>query len=251
MKKYYGSIISIQVDLAAQDHPQTTVDTSTHEFESDDVDALQKEEERFFRSVMWGIEEDIEMGGELDPDCDLLHVDVIYDDSARTHEIARFEVSVNELTRYVLSEQNGVDVVFRGDRFNTRTASRIGEWIDENRWTDVYRVRERLYRKRNGRFFLEESTQRSVYRPMWEETTFRFVKVEDAQQWVKDHAPKEYDELFGKIKLSDATTTIVAHVRVDTKSKIDRLKSMSNESVGQLVDRLVAKEYDRVFEKDE
>ena len=110
-----------------------------------------------------------------------------------------------------------MDKIINGKRYNTNTATIVGEW-DNGIYGGINSIEETLYRKRTGEFFLFGSgganTKYSKYigSNNWAGSEVIIpLSWEEAQEWAEKHLDTEhYVALFGEINENDDTRTTIA-----------------------------------------
>ncbi len=118
--------------------------------------------------------------------------------------------------------------LFRGRRYDTQTAERIGEIQ-----TSLGRSEE-LFRKRTGEFFLAHWSQ-------WENenSTIEPISYEQAQKWVEKYMDgDDYEKVFGKV--NDGEKQVVSmSLDKGTIEKLKRLSVSKGISVSELVCQII------------
>lgn len=104
--------------------------------------------------------------------------------------------------------------IINGKMYNTSTAKQMGEWWNRNSGLDY--IRETLFRKRTGEFFLHgEGGARTKYAKrtgsnFWEGSEeIMQLSWDEARDWAEEHlTADEYEEIFGEIS-EDETKQIL------------------------------------------
>lgn len=210
------------------------------EITGEEDEVLKNEEDRFFASCVdwywWDFESDLQ----TDLSQDTVHHVVWYSDPERTKEVKRYSVSERSAYDYVYEEYLGADHIIAGERFNTKTATRIGEQITDHGETKekLDRTRERLFRNRAGRFFLETAHLKGRWL-VWKNREFRFVDESEAKKWVQTYAPDALDGLF-EIRENSEKVPFATGIQKSTKEKLDRLASQTGLTLGELLDQIMS-----------
>lgn len=134
--------------------------------------------------------------------------------------------------------------IINGRKYDTETATMLGEWANMSDYRDFSYFSETLYRKRNGEHFLHgEGNAASKYAESAGQNSWTGgsaiipLSYESAQQWAVDHLDvDEYEAIFGEVS-EDDDEEVVLSVRVPTsaKSALDRLAAKTGRSKGDLV----------------
>ena len=136
-------------------------------------------------------------------------------------------------------------------RYNTETStllaiSKHGETSDPSHYT------EKLYRKRNGEFFLYgEGGATSKYAEKTSQNKWQSGKqiiplsVDIAREWAKKHMEsKKYEEVFeSKIKESNTTKTWTLHVSPATIERVRQLAGYESLTLSEVVEKSVLAYY--------
>lgn len=258
-KTYYITFLAERIDLSDPAKEPERHELRRFEISGEESEVIPKEKERFYKAGEKSTRMEVEDGWvEEDEEFDVLFMEIVYSDPEYTNEVTRFWYSQNEIVRNIVADLNGVNQLVGNDRCNTITAQRIGECVYKSpgmkvvyqtkkvyisEGTDADWIRERLYRKRTGHFFIETAYQKNSHM-VWEDFTYRWIGVIEARKWVRDHDPEAYEDLFGEIEENSETVAISANIRGDTQKKLDRMKALLGLTTGEMIDQLVA-DYER------
>ena len=135
--------------------------------------------------------------------------------------------------------------IIKGKRYDTDTATTVGEWINEYYPSDFRYECETLYRKRNGEYFLHGmGGARSRYAKSAGDNTWSGgaklmpLTYESARAWAEEHLTvTEYEREFGEVSEGDEDESVVLSVRITptAKAMLDRLAAKTGASKGDLV----------------
>ena len=117
-----------------------------------------------------------------------------------------------------------------GARYDTSTAKKISGIV---RGSGPDEIRETLYRKKTGEYFLHgEGGPNTKYAAPHEGNTWgngaliRPLSLSEAKEWVKENIPDEFEEIFGS---RDSGKKVSANIRL-SKAAHEKLKNMAAES---------------------
>lgn len=137
--------------------------------------------------------------------------------------------------------------VISGRLYNTETARLTGYWESAGSTSDFSHIREELYRKRTGEFFLYgkggpmSKYSRSCGNNEWsggEDITP--LTWEAARKWAEDHLDvEEYEELFGGISEDDGTEILSLSLPAALAAKARRAASQEGISLSQWIASLI------------
>lgn len=137
--------------------------------------------------------------------------------------------------------------IIDGRKYDTDTAQELAEWKDG--WPrDNTRVRETLYRKRTGEYFLlgeggpdsryARQVELALFSEGWRIMPLTF---EQARQWAEDRLDAdEYEGLFGEVTEGDGQkVTVTFSISEQARARLRRECERTGESQGDIVDRLL------------
>lgn len=210
------------------------------EITGEENEIIEYEEDRFFAEHADWYWFDLESGELFIQRSETVHHVVWYSDPERTKEVKRYSVSEQDAFDYAYEEYLGADHIVGGEHCNTLTATRIGEQITDHGETKekLDRTRERLFRDRAGRFFLETAHLKGRW-PVWKNREFRFVDESEAKKWVQTYAPDALDGLF-EIRENSEKVPFATGIQIETKEKLDRLASQTGLTTGELLDQIMS-----------
>lgn len=98
-------------------------------------------------------------------------------------------------------------VIRHGKKYDTQTATIMGEWSNGDNCRDLYYVYEALYRKKNGEYFLygcggPGSCYRESCGSDWWSGGHQIspLSIEEAQKWAEAHLDGDaYEAIFGEV----------------------------------------------------
>lgn len=134
--------------------------------------------------------------------------------------------------------------VIRGKRYDTETAEFIDSWSYAYP-RDFDYVREVLYRKRGGEFFVHgEGGARSKYSRQVEQNCWsggeeiRPLTDEEAREWVEEHCDADtYEKLF---TLDDTEESVRVMLTAAEKDKLAKYARSVNRTMSEVIRRYIA-----------
>ena len=137
--------------------------------------------------------------------------------------------------------------IIDGRKYDTDTATELAEW--KAGWPrEMSRMRETLYRKRTGEYFLlGEGGPESRYAVQTDLATFsegwRIMPYtyEQARAWAEDRLDAdEYESIFGEVTEGDGgKVTVSMSISEQARAKLRRESERTGESQSDIVDRLL------------
>ena len=131
-------------------------------------------------------------------------------------------------------------------KYDTDTASMVGEWSNDYPANDFHFESVTLYRKRNGEYFLHgEGGAMSRYASAVELSGWASgerimpLSYDDARTWAEEHLDADsYEREFGEVS-EDEEESVVLSVRVSpaAKAALDRAAARTGQSKGELVSK--------------
>ena len=134
--------------------------------------------------------------------------------------------------------------VIKGSLYDTDTAKKLGNFSYGNP-RDFSHFRETLYRTRSGKYFIHgEGGPMSKYAVSTGQNEWSGgehiepVSIDTAREWAEKYLnADEYAEIFGEPgEAADGKEFISASIRPETRQKIDRLRSETGKSIGEIID---------------
>jgi hypothetical protein len=137
--------------------------------------------------------------------------------------------------------------IINGKKYDTETATAVGEWDNGCYGRDFQRCSETLYRKRTGEFFLYgEGDPMSKYAVScgnneWcggEQITP--LTYSAAQQWAETHlGGDEYESIFGEVSEDDTRTQLSVSLSVAAVERAKRAAAQAGMSVSAYIETLL------------
>ena len=141
--------------------------------------------------------------------------------------------------------------IIKGKVYDTSTAREVGSVDNGNTDTDEY-VRETLYRKRTGEYFLHGSGgSRSRYARIngddWMRGEYIIpMRFETAKGWAKKHMTNyDYMSEFDVSEASDETVSVCYNVKKNTRDLVESECRKTGETRSAVVDRIVSDYFSR------
>lgn len=138
--------------------------------------------------------------------------------------------------------------IIDGKKYDTDTATELAEWKHD--WPrGINRVRETLYRKRTGEYFLlgeggpdsryAEQTGISSWSEGWRIMPYTY---EQAQEWAgRCLDVDEYESIFGEVSEGDgAKVTVSLSISEAARERLRRESQRTGESQSDVVERLLS-----------
>lgn len=138
--------------------------------------------------------------------------------------------------------------VIDGSLYNTETAKELGSNTHSNR-SDFNYFSETLYRTRSGKYFIHgEGGPMSKYAVSTGQNEWSGgehiepISIDTAREWAEQNlTADEYAEIFGlPDEAADGKEFISATIEPETRQKIDRLRSETGKSIGEIIDEAFA-----------
>lgn len=137
--------------------------------------------------------------------------------------------------------------IIDGRKYDTNTATELAEW--KAGWPrEMTRIRETLYRKRTGEYFLlGEGGPDSRYAVQTDLTTFsegwRIMPYtyDQARAWAEDRLDAgEYESIFGEVTEGDGgRVTVSMSISEQARARLRRESERTGESQSDIIDRLL------------
>lgn len=124
--------------------------------------------------------------------------------------------------------------IINGKKYDTDTATLIGEHSNGGGWRDFQHYEEELYQKKTGEFFLHgEGGPMTRYGVQVEMNSRsggeKIIPLErdEAMEWVeRNMSAEDYERLFGEIEEDESKQTITLYL---TRGLVERLRRESQE----------------------
>lgn len=182
--------------------------------------ALALAEKRFYARLASDLEMEELMNGVIDSTQEMLYQQVWYADKACTIPLLRLSITESQLMRNL---EIGTPRGNTECEYTLAGAVKLGEAIVPNKFTDVHITRERLYRNRDGIYFIETSLQTNNVTLKWESNVQAISPVE-ARNWGKAHMNRmEFEQCFGSIQPDDDREPMVIMMRKDFATKMNQV----------------------------
>lgn len=132
-------------------------------------------------------------------------------------------------------------------KYDTDTAKSLGTYESGSLPTDFGYLKETLYRKKTGEFFLYgEGGPLSKYGQKIHDGSgfgegLQPISYEVAEKWAETHLSAEaYEEFFGIVQETDEKTTCTVYLSLDTYAKAKKIVAKEKyPSMGELLDELI------------
>lgn len=132
--------------------------------------------------------------------------------------------------------------------YDTSTAEGLGSWTNNQCTSDITYVKETLYRKKTGEYFLHgiggaETCYCSRHSDNWDGgEAIKPLKYESAQKWAKEHLDSDnYEKIFGTINESNEKISFTVSISASTAEKIRRAARQKGVSLSEYVESLFNK----------
>ena len=137
--------------------------------------------------------------------------------------------------------------IISGRSYDTETAEKKADWWNGLSMSDFSYVREWLYRKKNGEFFLHgeggpaSRYAKAVDKNSWEKGEKIIpLTYEEAQQWAEGHLnAAEYEAIFGPVPEDSSTITISIRTTADAAEIARRAAAAAGMGLGEYISRLI------------
>lgn len=137
--------------------------------------------------------------------------------------------------------------IIGGRRYDTETATFLGNDCAECSITDFGYWREELYQKRTGEFFLAGSGgPMTKYAVRVEQNGWRSgesitpLTFEEAKTWCENHlTADEYESIFGEVTEDDSRSNVTVSLSSKTIEILKRMAAESAKSRGEIIDDLI------------
>lgn len=137
--------------------------------------------------------------------------------------------------------------IINGKRYDTDTATKLGVYWNGCATNDFNYIKEALYQKRTGEFFLygcggaRTKYSRAVGNNCWSGSeTLIPLTLEAAQEWAEEHLETDdYEKIFGEVAEDDSRKVIAVSL---AQSTIDRLKQqamVTGKTMSGIVEELI------------
>lgn len=136
--------------------------------------------------------------------------------------------------------------VINGKMYNTETAEQLATW-DNGRWNSFDICEEKLFRKRNGEFFLYGyGGPKSTYaqpdgdRSVSSGHAIILLSDEEAREWAEEHLNgDEYEAIFGVVEEDESQATITISISANAMDYGQRAAAKRGISLPALIETLL------------
>ena len=136
--------------------------------------------------------------------------------------------------------------VINGKMYNTETADLLATW-DNGRWGNFDVLEEKLFRKRNGEFFLYgHGGPRSPYSKFSGDglevggKSIMLLSEKEAREWAEEHLNgDEYEEIFGIVEEDESQATITISISANAMERGQRAAAKRGISLPALIEKLL------------
>ena len=143
--------------------------------------------------------------------------------------------------------------IINNKKYDTETATVVGEWSNGGSWNDFNHCEETLYQKRTGEFFLfGEGGARTQYAERVDNNCWSAgediipLSYEDAQKWAEEHLDADdYEEIFGEVTEDGSKKTIAVNLSVSTIENAKRYVAQKGISLSTLIEQLLIAEMNK------
>lgn len=137
--------------------------------------------------------------------------------------------------------------IINGKRYDTETATKIGEYWNGCSTSDFNYLEEELYQKKTGEFFLYGSGgartkySRAVGNNCWSGSeTIIPLTLEAAQEWAEKHMEADdYERVFGECAEDESRKVIAVSLGTGTIEKLRQQAADAGKSMSRLVEELI------------
>ena len=148
--------------------------------------------------------------------------------------------------------------IINNRKYDTDTATLVGEWSSDYPINDFHYEEESLYVKRNGEYFLHGSGNamskyaKSMGNNSWGGGSEIIpLSYESAREWAEAHLDADdYETAFGEVSEDGDDTMLSVRVSANAKAMLDRLSARLGKSKGEVVSKAIVHLYASV-ETDE
>lgn len=139
--------------------------------------------------------------------------------------------------------------IISGRKYNTETATLVGEWSSRYPVNDFHYEEESLYVKRNGEYFLHGSgNAMSKYAKNMGNNSWSGgeelipLSYDRAREWAEKHLDADdYEAAFGEVSEDgDGDVPLSVRVSTSTRTMLDRLAAKTGRSKGDLLTEAVS-----------
>ena len=137
--------------------------------------------------------------------------------------------------------------IINGKRYDTETATKVGDWENMADIRDFHYESETLYRKRGGEYFLHgEGGAMTRYSESYGNNSWGYgerimpLSHEEARQWAEEHLEAdEYEAEFGEAPEDDERATVYATVSAEAKRKLERMALEQGKTQAEVLESII------------
>lgn len=137
--------------------------------------------------------------------------------------------------------------IIDGKRYDTETATKVGEWWNGCSRRDFNFVNEELYQKRTGEFFLygeggpSSRYSKSIGNNTWSgDEVIIPLTLEAAQKWAEKNLDgDEYEKIFGEVEEDGSRKVIALSLATSTVEKLRQQAVAKGKTMSGLVEELI------------
>lgn len=140
--------------------------------------------------------------------------------------------------------------IINGKRYDTETATRLGEYWNGLSRRDFGFMEETLYRKKTGEYFLygeggpASRYSRAVGQNSWSGgERIMPMTIQEAKEWAEKHLDgDEYESIFGEVEEDGSRKVIAVSLAVTTIEKLRDAAASSGRTMSGIIEELILKE---------
>lgn len=137
--------------------------------------------------------------------------------------------------------------IIDGKKYDTDTATEIGEWENMYDPRNFDYIQQVLYRKRTGEYFLYEygnaNTRyaKKVGSNSWQGASYLTpVSYETAQKWAEDHlTADEFEAEFGEVDEDEERVHVNAFLDAATNARLRKIASSHDWTLTETLERMI------------
>jgi hypothetical protein len=135
--------------------------------------------------------------------------------------------------------------IINGAKYDTKTAKKLGEWTNGERYGEFSYCEETLYRTKSGKYFLHgyggATTKYAISAGNngWSEgSQIITMSRQAAMEWAEERLDgDEYEEIFGTVE--EGTEQLSITVPAALKSKLWALAEMQQTSISEIIQKAI------------
>lgn len=134
--------------------------------------------------------------------------------------------------------------IIKGKCYDTEKAELVGYWCNTGDTRDFYHIRERLFRKSSGEFFLFGSGGPCTKYAVSEGTnsccgSSKIIPLtwDEAREWAEEYLDgDEYEKIFGEVAEDDSRTIIPVSLSTETLKRVEQTASQAGVSLSTYIE---------------